>query len=132
MFLRMLISLHKGTGHNHYIRSNQIPDADPQLPDPLMSEKKLPVLWAADVGNIHILDGLSEHDHADPVETNPSQKDQCIWGIHAGHHFVDPAHISAPRVCVNKQNPYYYTHANKQATKATCLLPAGRPHVILK
>jgi hypothetical protein len=39
MFLRMLISLHKGTGHNHYIRSNQIPDADPQLPDPLMSEK---------------------------------------------------------------------------------------------
>lgn len=42
------------------------------VPCDVPSHGDLTVLWAADVGNIHILDGLSEHKHMDPVETNRS------------------------------------------------------------
>lgn len=38
----------------------------------ILTKKNLPALWTAAVGNIHILDGLSEHKHRDPEETNRS------------------------------------------------------------
>jgi len=55
----------------------------------ILTKKNLPALWAAAVGNIHILDGLSEHKHRDPEETNRSRR-----------YSFEPAHICAGRVCM--------------------------------
>lgn len=70
------------------------------LPDSNLTKKResLPALWAAAVGNNHILDGLSERKHRDPEETNRSSH------VQTGHRCsFEPAHFCAGRVYACKQ-----------------------------
>jgi len=108
MFLHMVTSLHNDTTHNLYNRNKFLmkihreTNTTVKMMNLLSSRgRNLPVLWVAAVGNIHILDGLSEHKRTEPEETNQNQKDQRIWGVHTGHHFVHPAHICAGRVRIS-------------------------------